>query len=141
MELDCSVDPDQRACADALTEALVAGLAQIDGTRVISRTSSMQYRQAHLPLPGIARQLGATHVLEGSVVRDGSRLRITAQLIEASPNRHVGAHAYDRTAGDALRVQADVARRIAHDLAGLVGTDALAGSGAPDSGTLTTGGR
>jgi TolB-like protein len=106
----------QRGFADAMTEALVAELTQHQGLQVISRTSSMQYRDAHLPLPAIARALGATYVVEGSVVRDGTQVRITAQLVEAATDRHLWARTYDRDANDLLRVHAEIAGLIARDV-------------------------
>lgn len=115
-----SGNPAQDAFADGLTEALIAQLAQVKGLTVISRTSAMQYRRAHLPLPEIARELGATHLIEGSLVSDKGRLRVTAQLIDAASDRHVWARTYDRPARDVLDVQADLADAIAQDVGGAI---------------------
>jgi TolB-like protein len=110
----------QRGFAEAMTEALVAELTQHPGLQVISRTSSMQYRDAHLSLPAIARALGATYVIEGSVVRDGTQVRITAQLVEGATDRHLWARTYDRDASRLLRVHAEIAGLIARDVSAVV---------------------
>jgi TolB-like protein len=102
--------------ADGLTEALIANLAGVDSLRVISRTSSMHYKGQRKPLPEIARELGVHLIVEGSVVTQGDRLRVTAQLIEADTDEHLWAHAYDRPLRDILSVQAEVAAAIARDL-------------------------
>jgi len=121
-----SGNPAEDAMADGMTEALVAELAQIPGLTVISRTSAMRFRGARKPLPEIARELGATHLIEGSLVADKGRMRVTAQLIDASSDRHLWAHTYDRAAGDVLGVQAEVARTIAGEVGAAIvgGTDA-----------------
>jgi TolB-like protein len=111
-----SGNPAQDAFADGMTEALIAELAQVKGLTVISRTSAMRYRRANKPLPEIARELGATHLVEGSLVADMGRLRVTAQLIDAASDRHVWAHTYDRPARDVLGVQSEVARTIAEEV-------------------------
>jgi len=115
-----SGDQAQGYFADAMTEALIAELSQIKGIRVISRTSSMQYRGARTPLPEIARELGVTHIIEGSVARDRDRVRITAQLIEAASDRHVWAASYERNTRDVLGIQAEVASAIAREVGGTV---------------------
>jgi TolB-like protein len=111
-----SGDPGQDGFADGMTEAVIAALAQFDRVRVISRTSSMRYRGSRKTVPEIALELGATHIVEGSVTRDGSMVRVTAQLIHAASDRHVWAASYDRHATD-LAVQAEVAETIAREMA------------------------
>lgn len=111
-----SGDPAQDYFANGMTEALIAELAQIKGLRVISRTSSMRYRGSGPTLPEIARELGVTHIIEGSVVRERARVRVTAQMIEAASDRHIWAESYDRTDRDVLRIHADVASAIAHEI-------------------------
>lgn len=111
-----SGDPSQGYFADGMTEALIAELTQIKGVRVISRTSSMQYRGTHKPLPEIARELGVTHLIEGSVVREHARVRVTAQLIDAASDRHVWARTYDRVERNLLEIQAEFAAAIAADV-------------------------
>lgn len=115
-----SGDPGQAYFADGMTEALIAELAQLEGLRVISRTSSMRYRGSRQALPEIARELGVTHVIEGSVARDQGRVRVTAQMIEAASDRHVWAESYDRRDRDVLAIQAEVAAAIAREVGGTV---------------------
>ena len=111
-----SGDTSQDAFVDAMTEALIAQLAQVKGLRVVSRTSSMRYRGSGRTLPEIADDLGATHLIEGSVSRDTRGIRVTAQLIDAASDRHVWAAWYDRRTSD-LAVQAELAGSIARDVA------------------------
>jgi TolB-like protein len=111
-----SGDAGQEGFADGMTEAVIAELAQIDRVRVISRTSSMRYRGSRKTLPEIARELGATHIVEGSVSRDRTGVRVTAQLIDAASDRHVWAASFDRRAAD-LAVQSEVAETIAREIA------------------------
>jgi TolB-like protein/DNA-binding winged helix-turn-helix (wHTH) protein len=107
-----SGDPAQDYLADGLTEALIADLSQIRALRVISRTSVMQYKGATKPMPQIARELHVDGVVEGSVVRDGDRVRITAQLIHAASDTHVWAETYDRDLRDILKLQRELAREV-----------------------------
>jgi serine/threonine-protein kinase len=111
-----SGDPAQEFFADGMTEALIARLAQIRALRVISRTSAMQYKGARKPLPEIARALHVDAVVEGSVVRIGSRVRVTAQLIDAATDQHVWVQSYERDADDVLALQAEVAKAIAEEV-------------------------
>ena len=109
-------DAGGRLRADAEALKARAELAHIDNLRVISRTSSMRYRGSAAPLPEIARQLGVSHLIEGSISRDKSRVRVTAQLIEAGADRHVWARTYDGTTADILDLQATIASEIAADV-------------------------
>jgi TolB-like protein len=86
-----SGDPGHDYFADGMTEALITSLAKIKALRVISRTSAMQYKGARKSLPQIARELSVDAVIEGSVLRSGERVRITAQLIHAASDHHVWA--------------------------------------------------
>lgn len=113
-----SGDPAQEYFADGMTEALIAQLAQVKGLRVISRTSSMHYKQASKTIPQIAGELGVSLIVEGSVARSGDRVRITAQLIDASRDEHLWARAYERTSRDVLGLQRDVAAAIAREVIG-----------------------
>ncbi len=105
--------PDQEYFADGLTESLITALANIGGLRVISRTSIMQYKHASKTLPQIARELSVDAIVEGSVRRDGDRVRITAELIEARTDQHLWTESYDRNLHDILRLQTQVAASIA----------------------------
>ena len=111
-----SGDPQQEYFADGMTEALIADLAKIRALSVISRTSIMRYKGVRRPLPDIARELGVDAVLEGSVLRSGNRVRITAQLIHASTDRHLWAETYERELSDVLNLQTEVARTVAEQI-------------------------
>ena len=114
--LNLSSDPDQQFFADGMTDELITSLAQIGSLRVISHTSAMAYLGTHKPAAEIARELGVDALVEGSVVRSGSKVRITAQLIHAASDRHLWAHSYDREMTDVLTVQGEVAREIADSI-------------------------
>ena len=107
-----SNDPSQEYFADGMTEELTTKLAQIAALRVISRTSAMQYKHSTKPLPQIARELGVDAIVEGSVMRSRDQVRITAQLIDASTDRHLWASDYQQPLTDVLRLQDQVARAI-----------------------------
>lgn len=109
-------DRSQDYFVDGMTDALITRLAQISALRVISRTSVMQYKNARGLLPDIARKLKVDVVVEGTVTRAGPRVRITAQLIHASSDRHLWAAHYDRDLTDVLLLQAEVARAIAEEI-------------------------
>ena len=108
-----SHDPEQEYFADGMTDELIANLAKIAALRVISRTSVMQYKGAKRPLPQIARELNVDAVIEGTVLRSGDRVRITAQLVTARTDAHLWAETYERDLRDVLRLQSDIARAIA----------------------------
>ena len=109
-------DPEQEYFADGMTEALIAELARINALRVISRTSAMHYKGTTMTVPEIARELGIDGIVEGSVMRVGDRVRITAQLIHAASDRHLWAHSYERDLRDILGLQSEVARAIADEI-------------------------
>jgi len=111
-----SGDASQEYFADGMTDQLIATLGQISALRVISRTSVMGYKGARKPLPQIARELNVDAVIEGSILRSGGRVRITAQLIEAAVDKHLWAQSYDGDAGDTLALQSRVARAIAEEI-------------------------
>jgi TolB-like protein/Tfp pilus assembly protein PilF len=110
---DLSGDPAQSYFADGMTEALITSLAKIEKLRVISRTSVMQYRGTRKSLPRIARELNVDAVLEGTVLRSGERIRITAQLIHAPSDQHLWAESYERDFRDVLSLQDEIARQVA----------------------------
>ncbi len=113
---DFSADTGQEFFVDGMTDALIAGLAQIKALKVISRTSVMQYKEGKKPLPQIARELGVEGIIEGSVTRSGGRVRITAQLIDARQDRHLWASSYEREMTDVLALQSEVVRAIADEI-------------------------
>jgi TolB-like protein/Tfp pilus assembly protein PilF len=113
---DLSGDPGQDYFADGMTEALITTLAKIKSLRVISRTSAMQYKGIRKSLPQIARELNVDAVIEGSVLRSGDRIRITAQLIHAVSDQHLWAESYERDFREILSLQSDIARQIAGEV-------------------------
>jgi pentatricopeptide repeat protein len=108
-----SADPTQEYIADGMTEALIGRLAGIHDLRVISRTSVMQYKDTKKALPEIAKTLGVDAIVEGSVILDGTHIRVHAQLIRAATDEHLWSEAYDRELRDVLTLQSDVAQSIA----------------------------
>ena len=113
-----SRDPEQEYFADGLTDALITDLGQISSLRVISRTSVMQYKGTKKPLPEIARELNVDAAVEGTVLRSGSRVRITAQLLQARTDRHLWAETYERDFEDVIRLERQMALAIAHEVSG-----------------------
>jgi len=109
-------DSSQEYFADGMTDALITNLAQVSSLRVISRTSTMRYKGVHSPLADIARKLNVDAFVEGSVVRSGNRVRITAQLIDAGSDRHLWAHSYESDSRDVLTLQDNVARDITQQI-------------------------
>jgi TolB-like protein/DNA-binding winged helix-turn-helix (wHTH) protein/Flp pilus assembly protein TadD len=108
-----SGDPTQEYLADGLTEGLIGRLSGIHNLRVISRTSVMRLKDTHLSVPEIAKTLQVDAIVEGSVIREGSRIRVHAQLIRAATDEHFWSEAYDRELRDVLSLQSDVAQSIA----------------------------
>ncbi len=108
-----SNDPAQDYFVDGMTEALITSLARLGGLNVISRTSIMRYKTTDQSLPEIARELGATAIVEGSAQLAGDVVRITAQLVDPATDRHLWTDEYDRPFADVLRLQSEIARRIA----------------------------
>lgn len=111
-----SGDPEQEFFADGMTEALITDLAKISALRVISRTSMMRYKGVRKPLPEIAQELNVDGVVEGSVLRVGDRVRITAELIHGPSDTHLWAERYERDLRDVLTLQAEVAQAIAAEI-------------------------
>jgi TolB-like protein/DNA-binding winged helix-turn-helix (wHTH) protein/Flp pilus assembly protein TadD len=111
-----SGDASQDYFADGMTDELITELGQISALRVISRTSVMTYKHASKPLPQIARELNVDAIVEGTVLRSGDHVRITAQLIEASADKHLWAQSYEGEWRDSLALQNKVARAIADQI-------------------------
>jgi TolB-like protein/DNA-binding winged helix-turn-helix (wHTH) protein/Flp pilus assembly protein TadD len=111
-----SGDASQNYFADGMTDELITDLAQISALRVISRTSVMAYKGARKPLPQIARELNVDAVVEGTVLHSGDQVRITAQLIEASTDKHLWSQSYEGEFRDTLALQNRVAREIADQI-------------------------
>src|SRR5438270_440350 len=111
-----SGDASQNYFADGMTDELITDLAQISALRVISRTSVMVYKGARKPLPQIARELNVDAVVEGTVLRSGDQVRITAQLIQAPADKHLWAESYEGNLRDTLALQKKVASAIAEQI-------------------------
>jgi TolB-like protein/DNA-binding winged helix-turn-helix (wHTH) protein/Flp pilus assembly protein TadD len=111
-----SDDREQDYFADGMTEALITDLGKVSALRVISRTSVMRYKDTKKSLPEIARELQVDAIVEGTVARAGDRLRITANLVQASPERHIWAETYERNLSDVIALQNDVARSITQQI-------------------------
>jgi TolB-like protein/DNA-binding winged helix-turn-helix (wHTH) protein/tetratricopeptide (TPR) repeat protein len=111
-----SGDPSQDYFADGMTDELISALAQISALRVISRTSIMTYKRVRKLLPEIARELNVGAVVEGTVLRFGDRVRISAQLIEVPVERHIWAQSFEGDLRDTLVLQSSVARAIAEQI-------------------------
>jgi TolB-like protein/DNA-binding winged helix-turn-helix (wHTH) protein/Tfp pilus assembly protein PilF len=109
-----SRDPNQEYFSDGMTEALITELGQIRALRVISRQSVMHYKGTTKTIPQIARELRADALVEGSALREGNTVRISAQLIRVQPEEHIWAQSYERDWNDVIVLQRSVAREIAN---------------------------
>ena len=108
-----SGDPAQEYLADGMTEEVIGRMSMIHGLRVIFRTSVMQLKYTKLLAPEIAAKLGVDSLVEGSVIREGNRIRVHAQLIRPANDEHFWSETYDRELGDALTLESEVAESIA----------------------------
>jgi len=124
---DLSAEKDQQYFSDGIAEEILNVLVRIEGLKVASRTSAFQFRSPATGIPAIARELGVRHVLEGSVRKAGNRVRIDAQLIDASTDEHLWAETFDRTltAEDLFAIQDEIAAATVSALRTKLG-DALA---------------
>ncbi len=111
-----SGDPEQEYFVSGMHEALIADLSRISGLKVISRTSTEQYRGSNKPIPEIGAELGVANLIEGSVFRAGDQVRITVQLIDVATDEHLWAESYERNLTNVLRLQSNVARAIADQI-------------------------
>jgi len=111
-----SGNPSQDYFADGMTEALITELGKVSALRVISRQSTTQYKGAKKSVPEIARELNVGAVVEGSVLLDGDRVRVSVQLVQAVPERHLWAESYDRQRRDVLALDGEVARTVAKEI-------------------------
>src|SRR4051812_15506380 len=111
-----SSDPSQDYFADGMTDELITELGRISALRVISRTSAMAYKHTRKPLPEIARELNVDAVVEGTVLRSGDVVRITAQLIDGATDRHLWSDSYQGELRNTLALQNSVARAIAREI-------------------------
>ena len=111
-----SGDPAQEYFADGMTDALITDLGKIGALRVISRTSVMQYKGGRKRLPEIAMDLGLDAAVEGSILRSGGRIQITARLIQAKTDTQIWSQSYERDIQDVLKLQSEVAQTIADEI-------------------------
>ncbi|HZW96541.1 MAG TPA: tetratricopeptide repeat protein [Candidatus Eremiobacteraceae bacterium] len=111
-----SGDPSQDYVADGMTEELIGRLSRIHGLRVISRTSTMHFKNTQLSVPEIARMLAVDAIVEGSLVQEGHQIRVHAQLIRAATDEHIWAGEYQREYQSILEVQEEVARNIVEQI-------------------------
>jgi len=111
-----SGDPSEDYFVNGMTDELITDLAKVSALRVISRTSVMRYKGTKKGLPEIAKELNVEAIVEGSVMRSGKRVRITAQLLHAPTDRHLWAETYERDLGDVLKLQSEVAQAIARQV-------------------------
>jgi TolB-like protein/DNA-binding winged helix-turn-helix (wHTH) protein len=111
-----SGDPSEDFFADGMTDQLITDLAKVSSVRVVSRTSVQHYKGTKKSLPEIARELNVDDIIEGSVIRSRQRVRVTAQLVQASTDQHLWAETYDRDLGDVLMLQGEVADAIARQV-------------------------
>jgi TolB-like protein/DNA-binding winged helix-turn-helix (wHTH) protein/Tfp pilus assembly protein PilF len=111
-----SGDKDQDYFADGMTDELIAHLAKIRSLRVISRATAMAYKDSRKPLSEIARDLNVDGVVEGTVLRAGNRVRITAELVQVSTDRHLWAETYESQVGDILTLQGQVTSAIVNEV-------------------------
>jgi len=119
--VNMSEDASNEYFADGISEELLNILAGIDGLKVASRTSAFSFKDTNTPIPEIAELLGVRHVLEGSVRKQGNRVRITAQLIEAGDDAHLWSETYDRNLDDIFVVQEEIAQAITLALEDVIG--------------------
>src|SRR5689334_9318681 len=101
-----------------MTEALITNLGQASPLRVIARTSVNQYQKTKKSIREIARELNADVLVEGTITQSGDRLRVTANLIQVSPERHIWAHSYERNFRDVLALQNEIPGAIASEVQG-----------------------
>lgn len=121
--VDLSSDKDQEHFGDGIAEEVLNLLANVQGLRVTSRTSSFSFKGQTADLPTIAGKLGVSHVVEGSVRKSGTRMRVTAQLINVADDEHIWSETYDREMTDVFAIQSDVAGQIARVLTTALSAD------------------
>jgi TolB-like protein len=123
--VDMSEKKDQEYFADGMAEEIIDLLVKVPGLKIISRTSSFQFRGKTEDLRSIAKQLGVAYVLEGSIRKSGDRLRVTAQLIDSRDGSHLLSQTYDRDLSDILKMQDEIAAKVVRALQIEVGADGL----------------
>ena len=114
--VDLSEMKDQEYFSDGLSEELIDMLSKVPDLRVPARTSSFYFKDQHATIAEIARALGVAHILEGSVRRAGTTVRVTVQLIRADNGYHLWSETYDRDLKDVFKVQDDISRMVVEKL-------------------------
>jgi TolB-like protein/Flp pilus assembly protein TadD len=114
--VNMSADPEQEYFSEGVSEELLNLLSKIPELRVISRSSAFSFKGKHIAIPEVAEKLNVAHILEGSVRKDGSRVRITAQLIEAHSDTHLWSETYDREFSDVFQIQDNIAASVVKEL-------------------------
>ena len=114
--LNLSGDASQEFFSDGMTEEITAALAMVPDLRVVARTSAFQFKGGKNDVRAVGQALNATHLIEGSVRKDGNRVRITAQLIEVGKGTHLWSESYDRRLSDIFATQEEIARTIVGSL-------------------------
>ncbi|MEO6968213.1 MAG: TIR domain-containing protein [Rhodanobacteraceae bacterium] len=107
-----SGDPEQEYFSDGITEDIITDLSKVSALGIISRNSAFMYKDKHVDIPKVARELKVSHVLEGSVRKAGGRVRISAQLVDGETNNHVWAERYDRDSSDIFALQDEISEAI-----------------------------
>jgi len=131
--VNMSSDPEQEFFSDGLTETLLNALAQLPDLKVSARTSAFFFKGQDIDVREVAEKLGVSNVLEGSVQRDGNKVRIVAQLIEAETGLHLWSNTYDRELSDIFAVQDDIANSVARAMAATLASDMKYGGGKIES--------
>ena len=130
-----SGDPENEYFSEGITEEIIGQLAQLESLKVISRTSVMALKGSNLTLPQIAETLGVRHIVEGAVRRQGNRVRVTAELIDASSEAHLWSGSFEGNLSDRFRVQEEIARKVSSQLAsGLRAVPAMPTGAMPSQG-------
>ena len=111
-----SRNPDQEYFSDGMTGAIISDVSKIRPLRVISRTSTQRYKGTTKSLPEISRELNVDAVIEGSVLRDGNRVRISVELIDAATDKHLWSESYEREMGDVLKLDSELAQAVANQI-------------------------
>jgi TolB-like protein len=114
--VNLSSDKEQEFFSDGMTEEITAALAKVPDLKVVARTSAFEFKGKNVNIKTMGEQLGATHLIEGSVRKAGDKLRITVQLIKADDGTHLWAEDYDRQLTDIFQIQEDIARAITTSL-------------------------
>jgi serine/threonine protein kinase/tetratricopeptide (TPR) repeat protein len=130
--VDLSATKDQEYFSDGLSEQLIDHLVHHSDLKVIARSSSFQFKGRNEDVRSIARQLGVSHILEGSVLKDGAQLRVTAQLIRASDGVDVWSHSYDQKLVDIFKVQDEIGNKVSNALHVALQNDQTAEKPEPD---------